>query len=274
MKRITLPVCLLLLLVAGSAAAAPREAESEQVRGEKLVLGLLGMIGSEKPEKVARARRLLALQPDAYKLRPLAVALRCRPASLRIHAAGALARLGTPRAVVPLVHRAVREVEPRVRRALAQALRDVDEPGVVPALARALGARDASLRLRAIEMLGLLGDLQAVPHLLTRWEARGGDFPRSHFSQVQQVAYLQDFDVEVSATSFIADPHVGILQPGVVQDVKVIATEQVQVTVERARVRAALVKLAGRDHGRSIRSWKRWWAARERVLEAPPAASD
>ena len=65
MKRIMLPVCLLLLLVAGSAAAAPREAESDQVRGEKLVLGLLGMIGSEKPEKVARARRLLALQPDA-----------------------------------------------------------------------------------------------------------------------------------------------------------------------------------------------------------------
>ena len=106
--------------------------------------------------------------------------------------------------------------------------------------------------------LGRIGDGSAAPYLVARWEKRSGAFPRAFFAQVDQFSYLQDFDVEVAATSFIADPIVGVLQEGIVQDVRIHATEHTFSTVERVAYAGALRQISGVDHGRDVAAWRRW----------------
>ena len=274
MQHVTLPLCLLSLLVPAIAwgAPSPQKAAAKKAavrpEGEKVVLALLGQIGTEKPERVKRARRLMALMDDAHKLRPLAIALGCKPASLRRYAAGELARLGEEKAVPALLKSALHDKNASVRLAAVKALRTLDCPSTVVPLGRALQSRSSTLRHRAAEALGELGDALAWPYLIKRWQGRSGDFPQVYFTQVRQVSYIQDFDVEVASTSFIADPIVGVLQPGLVHSIKIVATEQIETTWWRA----SLMKLAGQDLGRKLGAWEAHWRKNKDSLLAKRAA--
>ncbi|MCB9883317.1 MAG: hypothetical protein H6834_16120 [Planctomycetes bacterium] len=56
---------------------------------------------------------------------------------------------------------------------------------------------------------------------------------RAYISVINQISYIQDFDVEVAQASFISDPVVGILQEGVVLDVRpVISHDRRYITLE------------------------------------------
>ncbi len=192
MKYITLP---LILLLGAHALANERRVLTN---GERVVLACLGMIGSEKPDRIAKAERLLAAQDEMDLFRPLATALRCNPSSLRVYAAGRLAKLDDERAAQPLLHRIVREPKAEVRLAFADALRRRGAKQSVAVLGRALWSKDERIAQRAAEALGVLGDRAAMAYLVARWSARAGDFPKSYFTQMQQNNYLQDFDVEVA----------------------------------------------------------------------------
>jgi hypothetical protein len=265
MQHLTLPLCLLAILIPGLAWGAPAAKKAATPpQEEKVVLALLGQIGTEKPARVKRARRLLAIMDDAHKLRPLAIALGCKPASLRRYAAAELARLGEEKAVPALLKSALHDGNASVRLAAVKALRQLDCPSTVVPLGRALQSRSSTLRHRAAEALGELGDALAWPYLIQRWQGRSGDFTQVHFTQVRQVSYIQDFDVEVASTSFIADPIVGVLQPGLVHRVKIVATEQIETTWYRA----SLMKLAGKDLGPKLGAWQAHWDAHKKRLLA------
>lgn len=251
-----------------AAATRPQREAAEQKAGEERVLGLLALIATEDPEKVAHARRRLALEPDGFKLSPLAQALRCNPASLRIYAADELGRMADPLAAPALLKRSVYDPDSDVRRAVVRALRAMGQPSTVHPLGRALDSRSEQVRVRAAEALAELGDELAYAYVIKKWEARSGDFPRVYFAQTRQISYIQDFDVEVAQTSFIADPIVGVLQEGVVQAVKVVATEQIMTSVERAAYHGALKQLAGVDLGNKVGAWKAFWEENgERLLQ-------
>ncbi len=254
-------------------ATRPLREAAEQKAGESRVLGQLAMIASEKPDRVRDGRRRLAMEDAKFKLAPLAKALRCKPASLRLYAAEELGRLGDPLAVPALLRRAIDEDDDAVRHAVVDALAIINEPSTVHPLGRALSSRYANVRVRAAEALGGLGDPMAAPYLITRWEKRSGDFPRAYFANVRQISYIQDFDVEVAQTSFIADPIIGVLQEGVVQAVKVEATEQTFTRIERPAFVGALQKLSGQNFGNDVRAWRSWWRENEtRLLEQHAAA--
>ena len=249
-------------------ATRPQREKAEQKAGENRVMRLLGMISSEKPERVKEARRLMALEDEKYKLAPLAKALRCEPTSLRLYAAEELGRLGNPLAVPALLKRAVHDPKPEVREAVVAAMKEIDEPSTVHPLGRALDSRYAEVRARAADAIGMLGDVVGIPHVLVKWEKRSGDFPRAYFSTVRQLSYIQDFDVEVAQTSFIADPIVGTLQEGAVQAIKIEATEQTFYRLERPAFVGALQKLSGQDFGGDLRAWRHWWRENEaRMIE-------
>ena len=89
---------------------------------------------------------------------------------------------------------------------------------------------------------------------------------RANLTVVNQLSYIQDFDVEVAQTSFIADPVVGVLQEGVVQAMKILATEQTYSTVERVAMESALGRLSGQELGGDVRAWRRWWNENEEKL--------
>ena len=251
-----------------AAATRPQREAADQKRGEKRVLSLLAKIASEEPEKVAKARREMQLIDARYKLAPLAIALRAEPASLRVYAAEELGRLADPLGVPPLLKRCIYEDKPEVRRAAAIALKEIGSPSTVVPLGRALDSRMVDVRVRAAEALGLLGDELAYPFVIKKWEGRSGDFPRVYFSTVKQISYIQDFDVEVAQTSFIADPIVGVLQEGVVQAVKIHATEQTFFIKERPAFNGALANIVGTDLCNKVGAWKKFWLEnKERLLD-------
>ncbi len=239
-------------------ATRPDRDAREQKEGEAKVLACLSLVASSDEARVQAGRRRLQTLPARFRLAPLATALRCEPPRLRVFAAEALGRLGDPLAAPALLNRTVVDPEETVRRSAAVALRAIDAPGTIHALGRALWSRDATVRVRAAEALGRIGDVAAAPYVVARWEKRSGNFPRVYFAQVDQLAYIQDFDVEVASTSFIADPIVGVLQEGVVQDVRVLATEQTFSTVERVAYAGALKQISDVDHGRDVKAWRRW----------------
>jgi hypothetical protein len=161
--------------------------------------------------------------------------------------------------------RAIEDPEESVRKAAALAMREIGSPSTIEPLARALGSRYSEVRQHAAEAIGWLGDELGYPAVIMRWEARSGDFPRVYFSQATQISYIQDFDVEVAQTSFIADPIVGVLQEGVVNAVKIHATEQ-SFTFERDAYRRGLTNLAGVDLGADVAAWRAWWKENEERL--------
>ncbi|MDF1702768.1 MAG: HEAT repeat domain-containing protein [Planctomycetota bacterium] len=242
-----------------AAATRPQREAKAQKAGESRVLGLLGMIASGDEAKITKAKRLMAMEPAKFKLAPLAKALRCEPASLRIYAAQELGRLADPLGVPALLKCATHDKQKPVRVASAEALREIGSPSTVHPLGRALDSRFREVRVNAAEALGILGDELAYPYIIKKWEGRSGNFPRSYFSTARQISYIQDFDVEVAQTSFIADPIVGVLSDGVVQSVKILATEQTFTTYERPAFNGALKSLAGTDLGNKVGAWKKFW---------------
>src|SRR5262249_18773918 len=88
----------------------------------------------------------------------------------------------------------------------------------------------------AAKSLAMLGDQRAVRWIVKRLESHGGVSPRGYFSQIEQISYIRDFDVEVAQTSSIADPQIGGIQEGVVQDAHVLDVDIEQTIVEKVLV--------------------------------------
>jgi hypothetical protein len=66
---------------------------------------------------------------------------------------------------------------------------------------------------------------------------------RANLTVVNQLSYIQDFDVEVAQTSFIADPIVGIIQDGLTLDVRpTVSNDRRYITLELQPTVANLVE--------------------------------
>lgn len=255
-----------------AAATRPERDRAEQKAGEARVRLLLEQMATGDEDGVRSARRRFALEDARFKLAPLAMALRVEPPSLRVYAAEELGKLGDLRAAPALLKRAIYDPEAQVREAVVDALREFDAPETVHPLGRALGSLTSETRVRSAEALARLGDVSAMGYILHRWHATSGDFPRVYFASLTQVSYVQDFDVEVAQTSFIADPVVGVLQEGFSHAVKVLGAEHGFTTVERVGLHKSMVKLAGMDLGQDPQPWLRFWKEEGERLESEQAA--
>ena len=66
---------------------------------------------------------------------------------------------------------------------------------------------------------------------------------RANLTVVNQLSYIQDFDVEVAQTSFIADPIIGIIQDGLTLDVRpTVSNDRKYITLELQPTVAKLVE--------------------------------
>ena len=75
----------------------------------------------------------------------------------------------------------------------------------------------------------------------------------------RQIAYVQDFDVEVAQAEAIADPLVNVLIEGSVLDVRVMGVSASNTTLERSAIRNSLTRLTGAKVARTSRAWQKWW---------------
>jgi hypothetical protein len=233
------------------------------------------------------ARELAVLElgklPHDEALRAdLLAELRSSIVSRRGFGALALRRLLPSQAIKPLILHAVLDPSDEVRRASSLALRAADEPGLIVPLVRVLEkSESAELRRNAAEALGDMGYKAAVEPLVARLASAAAEagstsrIPHSNIFVGRQIAYIQDFNVQVAQFQAVADPEVGVLIEGGVLDAAVAGVQDVDVAVEVASVRGSLERLTGASPGKTSKAWLAWWEAngtkwRSEDLSRPP----
>ena len=194
----------------------------------------------------------------------------------RSFAALALRRLFPREAAKPLMVHALLDASEPVRRESAFALRAFGDPALIAPALRALEKGPPTVRIQAASTLGDMGYAAAVEPMIARLAALqsgGGErLPHAYIFQGRQLAYIQDFDVEVAQFQAVADPQVNVLVEGQVTEAAVRGVQVHEVTVEASAIRTALGKLTGAQPGRTTQAWLAWWqenAARWRAEASP-----
>ncbi len=247
----------------------PKEQRELRRQGQAKVRKLLDMYakGTERARKFAKAS--LDTIDNEHKLEPLAFALRSRSEAVRKLAAEELGKLDNRRSLRPLLHRAVFDPSEEVRFASIDAAKAIGDANLIAPLVGALGSEDGAVRMNAARSLARAGDPRGVRYLVYRFEARGGGAGRAYSMFANQLTFIQDFDVEVAQTAFIADPVPGIIQDGVVLDVQVVATQQTSHFIEREIVHGALQHLTGAtDVANKEGAWAAWYKEHGESLTA------
>ncbi len=228
---------------------------------------LIEAAAAAKKGEAAQRAAVKALEgvEDAAKFAPLCFALRSSNRDVQFLAAAELGRMKDRRALRPLVHRALHDADGEVRAACVDAARAVGDPELLAPFATALlDAKAPAVRAAAAEAVGRLGDLRGVTYLVYAIEGHGGG-GRAYIYTANQLSFVQDFDVEVAQTAFIADPQIGTLQDGAVLDAQVVASEWYSTRVERQALVGGLRRLTGAEIGDDAKGWRAW--AREHAKE-------
>jgi hypothetical protein len=131
------------------------------------------------------------------------------------------------------------------------------------------------LRTAAATSLADMGYRSSLPAVATALAAlqSGSGHPggtRGHIRVGNQVAYVQDFNVEIAQAASIADPIVGVVEDATQLDVRVGGVSSVRVEVERDAYCAALARLSGQKPHNDAKAWLAWWE-RERTTAEKPA---
>jgi len=224
--------------------------------------------------------RLAELEDPAVLHERYREALLSHSYRLRALAAQGLGRQFPGEEVRGLLGRSVLDGSEDVRREAAVALGEANEPAVILPLLRAMGSEYEAVRSNAIEALGNAGYPAAVEPLMTRLSTvvtspqSSGAYqpPRSNIFVGRQIAYVQDFDVEVAQFAAIADPQINVLTEGSVLDVRVIGVTEQSVAVESRAIRTSLAQLTGEHPGNHARSWLEWWEQNKGDWVHPPPA--
>ncbi len=246
----------------------PAREKERLKREQERVRKLLRAMNAGGPKVQRIAMKALDGIEDRYKVDPLAYALRYPSEPVRIYAARELGRIRDRRTLRPLVFRSLVDPSEAVRETALAAAKGFGDPNLLAPYVNALFSENAALRTNAARNIGDLGDVRGIEYLVYRLSAHGGGLTRSHIYLAKQISFIQDYDVEVAQTAFIADPMVGVLQEGQVLDVRVIATERNATLVERRVVRSALARLAGVDLGDKPAAWAKWWKEHKEELLA------
>jgi len=226
-------------------------------RASRLVKTLATCEGAERRRTIDE----IAAIPAGLSFRPLVAALNSDvPDAMKEGAIASLARHGAKTALRPLIRASVMDPSESVRFSAISAVRAFGVKSALVPLVGALSSPHKGVRSNAIQAIGNLGDVNGIEVVISHWSQHGGGSPRSYMSSVNQLAFIQDFDVEVAQTAFIADPIVGVLQDGIALDVTVHSTARYFTTIEKKLMQGALRQLSGGvDHGNDVKAWVSWY---------------
>jgi hypothetical protein len=220
------------------------------------------------------AVQTLGTVDDRYKVEPFAYALRAKSDAVRVLAASELGRLGNRRALGALVKRAVLDPSQAVREASVDAAKAIGDANLAAPFVRALDSGSPDVRKNAVAAIERVGDVRGVKYLIWKLEAHGGTGQRVFSFFGNQLTYIQDFDVEVAQTAFIADPIVGVLQEGIVLDVQINALDREMVWAERELIHGAIGRMTGATGVKNVPGgWIAWWKEKGEDWEKNAIAS-
>ena len=213
---------------------------------------------SKDPAVRGRAMASIERLDQAWRLRPLSIAARIKFKDVRLRAIRGLGGLNDKDALPALYKRAIFDTEEAVRDAAVAAIKATDAEGKPGPFVRALNSPFDRVRIAAVKALGNLGDERAVGPLVSRYQVVGGSGQSVYISQVNQISFIQDFDVEVAQTSFIADPVIGVIQDGIVLQFRALSHTGFIDVYEGGAYAESLGKLTGKDLGNDAKAWLEW----------------
>ncbi len=260
--------------VAGAPLTLSFPASSDRSTEARLVL----MGARAQPAYRELAANRLGDAPREAVLAELARALKSPYASVRAFAAFALRRIDPKAQADALVRRAVVDSSETVRVEAARTLRDARDETLVLRVAAALDLQDTRLSTAAATSLGEMGHAAALPVLAARLAAlqSSGGHPggtRAHLRVGSQVAYVQDFDVEIAQAASIADPIVGMVEDGTLLDVRVGGTSVVSAADQRRalclELCRAMQRISGVELPEKAERWVAWWDAQAKEPSTP-----
>jgi len=226
------------------------------------------------------ASRLTAL-PREEAVTELDRGLRSPSASVRGFSAFALRRIDPKLRADALVRRSVVDPSPVVRTEAARALRDAKDESLARRVEAAFALEDGRLWANAAEALGEMGYRSSVPALaagLAALQSSGhpGGY-RAHIIIGNQVAYVQDYNLEIAQGASIADPIVNVVEDATQLDVRVGGTSGYRIEVEGPTICRALGRLTGEKLPEKPAAWLAWWkenAARFGAGSEKPSTGD
>jgi hypothetical protein len=190
-----------------------------------------------------------------------------------------LGNIPGPRSARPLAERSLFDPHALVRKAALDALRPDQYPAASPVYLAALLNQDNAVVNRSAAALARLGDARVIPALFDALvtthrydvqipvhQATLLGLPSGGGTLVDAQALSQYLPPDVEAALRTGQYPFGVIvlpPAGLPQKFRVV---RVQAQIPNAEVRAALVKLTGRDFGYEERTWKLWWAAEGQVL--------
>jgi len=245
-------------LLARDEIAARRAREAREKADEALKRAY-----NQDPKVRGRALAAIERLPAKYRLRPLSIAARARFKDVRMRAVRNLGTLDAEDALPPLYKRAIFDKDEEVRQAAVDAVKATDAEDKIAPFVQALNSPFDSVRIHAAKALGALGDERAVGPLVARYQVVGGSGQSVYISQVNQISFVRDFDVEVAQTSFIADPVIGVIQDGLTLNFRALSHSGTYDVYEAPGYADALHKLTGKDFGEDPKAWLKWYRAEQ-----------
>jgi len=173
-----------------------------------------------------------------------------------------------------LLRRAVLDRADEVRLHASLALGDVGEEGLIVPIVAALDSKHPQVRMNAAQSLGAMGYRSAVEPLvnsLVNLAPGDGAFrPRGTIHVGGQIAFVQDFDVDVAQAAAIGNPTIGTVQEGATLDVRVLGVSGPSMAAQSATLRKSLEQLTGAQPGKTRGAWKSWWKANQSAFVDGP----
>lgn len=264
---------------AGTAVPLPPELVEVPVRdirrNETLDRRMAGVLldaaaDSDRPASAQVAIARLQRGADGSSVRErLLEGLESRKAAMRGAAVAALS-VGTmgagganPTVLPALLERMLEDEDAAVRAAAIDAVRSHSDDRVTLAVVRGLRRDDARRREAAMDAVEALHLVRATGQLVRNLRRVGpSPAPSGYTAITTQEAFVQDFDVDVANSAFIANPNIGTLQTGVVLNAKLLDTTTSRSRGlgprESARIAGLLSRLTGESIGPDATRWTAW----------------
>lgn len=243
---------------ADGAPTAPRPS-SDDAR----LKGLLRLVAAPDAAKAAAARRALGAATTKDLVAAALGLLGDADAGLRATCCRLLGEWGDESALRALVFHGARDTDAGVRREAVLAAQSFGNDDTAVPFVRALASSSVQLAANAAQALALLGDQRALGYIVKRLESHGSS-TRNFVAFMNQVSYVRDYDVEIAQASNIANPNIGMIQEGVVLDVKVSGASYTETWIEPLLV-DALSHLAGERFANAAQA-REWYAAHRATL--------
>lgn len=235
--------------------AADEVAAAEAREARKTGNAAIKLAWSKDPNERSRGIGIIERIDAKHRLRPLAISARVNYPDVRLRAVKALGAMNSTDALPPLYKRAIFDKNKTIRDAAVNAIKATEAEGKIGPFVKALESPFDSVRLHSIQALAGMGDANAVGPLIRRYAVSGGSGQSVYLAQTRQISYVQDFDVEVAQTSFIADPVIGVLQEGIVHAFRPLAIDGFIEVYEQPAIAAALSDLTGKEIGNDMKAW-------------------